>query len=66
MTILGLNLRNSIITRSNPRSAIRLVNDKYATKCALAEKEVPVPGTIVLITEAAQLRAFNWDLLPES
>ena len=66
MTILGINLRNSIIARSNPRSAIRLVNDKYATKCALAERKVPVPGTIVVISEAAQLRAFDWNRLPEA
>ena len=66
MTVLGLNLRNNIIARNNPRPAIRLVNDKYGTKVRLAEYQVPVPGTINLIEDQRQLQALDWDSLPDS
>lgn len=66
MSILGLNLRNAIIARNNSRPTIRLVNDKYATKVALAEHHVPVPGTISLIRSRYELGEFDWNCLPES
>lgn len=66
MTALGINLRNAIISRSNPRPSIRLVNDKYGTKVALAEARVPVPGTIALLQTPADLRAFDWEVLPDA
>lgn len=66
MAVLGINLRNAIITRSNPRVAIRLVNDKYATKVALADRHVPVPGTIALINDPSELRSFDWGTLPDA
>jgi len=43
--VLGMNARNGLIEHENPYKAIRLVNDKYATKAALAAKGIPVTPT---------------------
>ncbi len=66
MTVLGMNQRNFIIAKNNPRKSIRLVNDKYRTKVILAEAGVPVPGTIELIESLDDLETLNWDNLPDA
>lgn len=66
MTVLGMNLRNFIIAKNNPRKSIRLVNDKYRTKVVLAEAGVPVPGTIALIETLDDLEQLAWDDLPDA
>ena len=66
MSVLGMNERNGIIIRRNPRKSIRLVNDKYKTKCALAEQGVPVPGTVELICNRSNLNAMRWEVLPDA
>lgn len=66
MTVLGMNQRNFIIAKNNPRKSIRLVNDKFRTKVVLAEAGVPVPGTIALIETLDDLERLVWDDLPEA
>lgn len=66
MTVLGMNMRNFIIAKNNPRKSIRLVNDKYRTKVTLAEAAVPVPGTIALIQSLEELANLAWDDLPDA
>lgn len=66
MTVLGMNQRNFIIAKNNPRKSIRLVNDKYRTKVVLAEAAVPVPGTIALIESLDDLEKFSWADLPDT
>lgn len=66
MTVLGMNLRNFIIAKNNPRKSIRLVNDKYRTKVTLAEADVPVPGTIALVQSLEDLANLKWDDLPDA
>ncbi len=39
--VMGMNLRNARISRENASAAIRLVNDKYATKEALLSVGAP-------------------------
>jgi len=63
---LGLNLRNAIIARNTPRAAVRLVNDKYTTKVALAAHDVPVPPTIAMFANRRDLAEFDWDGLPDA
>lgn len=66
MTVLGMNQRNFIIAKNNPRKSIRLVNDKYRTKVVLADAAVPVPGTIALIETLDELEQLTWDDLPDA
>ncbi len=64
--VLGMNGRNARIARDNPSAAVHLVNDKYATKQALAEVGAPVAPTLTLLRSRAELRAFDWASLPDS
>jgi alpha-L-glutamate ligase-like protein len=61
---LGLNGRNDLIVRENPPAAIRLVNDKHATKVALSDIGAPVAPTLALLTSRRDLAALDWDALP--
>lgn len=61
---LGMNGRNHLIARSNAPDAIRLVNDKQATKSALTAHGIPVSPTLALLTSRQQLRRLDWDRLP--
>lgn len=60
--VLGINARNAHISRRNAPAAIRLVNDKHATKARLAAAGAPTAGTIALIETVRQLRSLD---LPE-
>lgn len=64
--ILGMNARTLFVARENPPRAILLVNDKQATKDALAEAGVPVPPTIELVRDRRDLANLSWENLPDS
>lgn len=66
MTILGLNRRNALIQKYNPREAITGVNQKFETKLRLAEAGVPVPRTLALIRDEAALQRFDFAALPDA
>lgn len=66
MTILGMNRRNALIQRLNPREAIKGVNQKYATKQRLAAAGVPVPRTLALIEDESDLAQFDFAALPDA
>jgi alpha-L-glutamate ligase-like protein len=63
-TLLGLNGRNAYIARQNSSAAIRLVNDKFATKQALAAAGVPTAESLALVSSGRQLRELGPDTLP--
>jgi len=52
--LLGINARNTVIARDNPREAIRLGNDKYATQQALSEAGIPRSPTILFAQSRRQ------------
>ncbi len=64
--VIGINQRNAIIGRSNPRHAIRLVRDKYETKRVLAACDVPVPPTLLTVREIDQVATMPLAQLGES
>ena len=66
MTVLGMNRRNALIARLNPREAIKGVNQKYETKERLARAGVPVPPTLALIADEAEAADFDYASLPDA
>ena len=66
MGVLGMNHRNAVIARYNPRLAIKAVNDKYGTKKLLSDAGVPVPRTLALISNRDELRSYDLQNLPEA
>lgn len=66
MPVLGMNRRNALIARLNPREAIKGVNQKYETKERLAEASVPVPPTLALITDENEAAEFDYASLPDA
>lgn len=64
--VLGINMRNRHIADRNPAAAIRLVNDKYATKLALASLEIPVAPTLAFVTSRVDLARFDFDSLGDA
>jgi alpha-L-glutamate ligase-like protein len=64
--VLGINERNQLIEAVNPLTAIRLVDDKVATKQLLTEADVPVPDTIVHIERPVDARDLEADELPDA
>jgi alpha-L-glutamate ligase-like protein len=62
--VLGINRRNALIARENPRDAIRLVRDKVATKQRLAHHGVRVPPTLALLERLDELVGMRWETLP--
>ncbi|AJF63787.1 sugar-transfer associated ATP-grasp domain-containing protein [Streptomyces vietnamensis] len=63
--VMGMNLRNARISRHNSSAAIRLVNDKYATKEALAEVGAPTSPTLALLRSRREIASLDWDGLPD-
>jgi len=59
-----MNARNERISRDNPFESVRLVNDKYATKQALAAFGAPVAATLALVTSRWDLRSLDWESMP--
>ncbi|MFO6428754.1 sugar-transfer associated ATP-grasp domain-containing protein [Erythrobacter sp. W302b] len=66
MTVLGMNRRNALIARLNPREAIKGVNQKFETKQRLAAAGVPVPPTLALIAGEAEAAGFDYASLPDA
>ncbi|MBY0344139.1 MAG: hypothetical protein K2Q29_09810 [Sphingomonadales bacterium] len=66
MTILGMNRRNALIARLNPREAIKGVNQKFETKERLAASGVPVPPTLALIASETEAATFDYARLPDA
>lgn len=66
MPVLGMNRRNALIARLNPREAIKGVNQKYETKERLAAAGVPVPPTLALISDENEASAFDFASLPDA
>lgn len=66
MSVLGMNHRNALILRHNPRKAIKGVNNKFATKQLLASAGVPVPRTLSLVKDRDNLASLDFDTLPEA
>lgn len=64
--ILGMNARTLLVERENPTRAVQLVNNKQASKDALAQAEVPVPPTIELVRDRRELADLDWDGLPDA
>ncbi|MFC1651609.1 sugar-transfer associated ATP-grasp domain-containing protein [Patescibacteria group bacterium] len=65
--VLGMNARNLLYIRPyNPRKAIRLADDKLATKEILAQAGIPVPKTYGVIRKSKDLEEFKWGKLPKS
>lgn len=63
-SVLGLNGRNDFITAVNPPAAIRLVNDKQATKAALRAAGVPTAPTLALLQDGRHLARLRRNGLP--
>lgn len=57
--ILGINLRNAIIAKYNPRWAIEQARDKVAAKVALNAGGVVTTGTICVISSYGDLLNFD-------
>lgn len=64
--IMGLNARNQLIARANPPQAVRLVNDKVATKRVLIAHGVPVADTLLVVDSRRTLGRIDWHALPDS
>jgi len=64
--IMGLNARNQLIARANPPHAVRLVNDKVATKRVLTAHGVPVADTLLVIDSRRGLARLDLGSLPDS
>ncbi|GIG62701.1 alpha-L-glutamate ligase-like protein [Longispora fulva] len=63
--VLGMNRRNARIARENPAEAIRLVNNKYATKQALTAAGAPTSPTLGLLRSRREIATLDWDGLPD-
>lgn len=64
--VLGLNARNAHIGEHNPSAAVRLVNDKEATKQRLREIGAPTSETLALIRDVRQLRQVDLATWPDA
>ncbi|MGW2743620.1 hypothetical protein [Streptomyces sp. NPDC001450] len=63
--LMGMNLRNARIARRNSSAAIRLVNDKCATKEALTSVGAPTSPTLALLRSRREIASLDWDALPD-
>lgn len=64
--LMGLNARNEFIARNNPAAAIRLVNDKFATKAALRAAGIPTAPTLKALASRRDLAQLDWAQLPDA
>lgn len=64
--ILGINKRNlHYILKKNPSHAIRLANNKTATKEHLSSSGIQFAETYALIKNPRELRDFDFDSFPQ-
>jgi alpha-L-glutamate ligase-like protein len=64
--LMGLNARNELIARHNPPTAVRLVNDKFATKSALAAAGVRTAPTVQVLSSRRALARLDWAAIPDA
>jgi alpha-L-glutamate ligase-like protein len=57
--ILGINMRNALIQKYNPRSAIERARDKVAAKVALEAAGIACTGTVAVIDDHQKLANFK-------
>ncbi|NVE95194.1 sugar-transfer associated ATP-grasp domain-containing protein [Altererythrobacter lutimaris] len=57
--ILGINMRNALIAKYNPRKAIERARDKVAAKVALEAAGIACTGTVAVIDDHQKLMAFK-------
>ncbi len=57
--ILGINMRNALIQKYNPRSAIERARDKVAAKVALEAAGISCTGTVAVIDSHQKLAEFK-------
>ncbi len=57
--ILGINMRNALIAKYNPRHAIERARDKVAAKVALEAAGIACTGTVAVIDDYQSLLAFK-------
>ena len=65
--ILGMNARNLLFIRPyNTQSAVRLADDKLATKKILKKHKIPVLKVLGLFEDFYDLEEFDWTTLPSN
>lgn len=65
--ILGMNARNLLyIKPNNPGSAVRLADDKLATKKLLKKHKIPIVPMIDVFESVYDFEDFDWTVLPSS
>lgn len=65
--ILGMNARNLIYIReNNPRWAVRLADDKLATKKLLKKNKIPVMPMLAMFESFSDVEDFDFEQLPNS
>ena len=65
--LLGINARNLLYIKAyNPKKAIMLADSKVKTKNFLSARGVPVAKLYGLIRNKHELRAYDWNSLPNS
>ncbi|AOL93567.1 sugar-transfer associated ATP-grasp domain-containing protein [Porphyrobacter sp. LM 6] len=57
--ILGINMRNALIQKYNPRHAIERARDKVAAKVALEAAGISCTGTVAVIDDHQKLNNFK-------
>jgi alpha-L-glutamate ligase-like protein len=65
MSALGINARNQVIARRNPRRAIVHARDKVLTKQRLTAGGVPVPETLCVVQDRRAALGFDDATLPD-
>jgi alpha-L-glutamate ligase-like protein len=65
MSALGINARNAVIARRNPRRAIARAKDKVATKRLLTAAGIPVPETLLVVADRRAAQRFDDSHLPD-
>jgi alpha-L-glutamate ligase-like protein len=65
MSTLGINARNAVIARRNPRRAIVQAKDKVVTKQLLAAAGIPVPETLLVVANRRAAQRFDDSCLPD-
>jgi alpha-L-glutamate ligase-like protein len=65
VTALGINARNAVIARRNPRRAILEARNKILTKQRLAAAGIPVPETLCEVHDRRTARRFDDTVLPD-
>lgn len=63
---MGMNARNEFIARHNSPAAVRLVNNKFATKRALQAAGVPAATTICTVASRQELGRVDWAAMPDA